>query len=77
MNNENGHQLADREVPANDHVWEELDSLIGQVSAFQQRAAARREKLHLAVCEMDAVGEKCTRLLSALADTAGAVARAT
>lgn len=69
-------ELHDREVPSNDHVWDELDQLLAQVRAFQLRAAQRREKLLQAAAEMAEVQEKCTRMVTELTGLDGRKAKA-
>lgn len=64
-------QLPSRDVPSNDHVWADLESLIAQVHAFKKRTHDRRAAFIHGADELRQVEERCDQLLGELARIAG------
>jgi len=62
-----GSEPADRHVPGNEHIWKELEALIGQVRAFKDRLQERRARYLAGATDCQEAADKCDRMLAELA----------
>ena len=57
-----------RDVPSNDHVWDDLQTLAHQLHAFKQRIAERHAAFLRGADELREAEERCDKLLRELAE---------
>lgn len=63
--------LPTREVPDNDHIWQELTQLAASLHAFRARVHARQAKFAGAADELTEIRERCDTMLAELPARAG------